>query len=386
MEFVLRCNDLKCRTQLHDRAVVTTCSHVFCSQCADSTGLSRAHNGNRQCPACGTALINPDDVVVAGLNPSEDYKTSVLSGLSPTVIMECASRGLAFYSYQSSQEIVYQEHLAKSLTEKYTNLNQQMDQLIHEANAQIKGLQDKIQSMQVEQASLEHKNHELSDAFRDKARAQQQIQKLYQSLKAQVMASHVANAAGDEADYALHTARPDRSVERLPGTRTGTANLSQFGVGNQQRGDGRRHNRDGSGSSGGRGDGQHRGGGIGLGPAWNSQAQAHGLGGRVYTGRESFILSLGVSFFQSVKTLNDVIESAPVGTPGQVQPRSRLPVLGGQRNPYLQADAGPSYQASPSLTRQPLGVGGRNVGGFGFGTKASKRASGGGMNANLGGR
>ena len=53
-------------------------------------------------------MINPDDVVVAGLNPSEDYKTSVLSGLSPTIVMECASRGLAFYSYQASQEMYYE--------------------------------------------------------------------------------------------------------------------------------------------------------------------------------------------------------------------------------------------------------------------------------------
>jgi hypothetical protein len=121
-------------------------SHVFCTRCADSTGLSQAPNANRQCPACGTNLTNPDDVVVAGLNPSEDYKTSVLSGLSPTIIMECASRGLGFYTYQSSQEIIYQEHLAKSLTEKYTSLSQQMDQLIHDANAQIKALQDKLHS------------------------------------------------------------------------------------------------------------------------------------------------------------------------------------------------------------------------------------------------
>jgi hypothetical protein len=70
----------------------------------------------------------------------------VLSGLSPTIIMECASRGLAFHSYQTSQEIVYQEHLAKGLTEKYNTLSQQMDQLIHEANAQIQALQDKMQS------------------------------------------------------------------------------------------------------------------------------------------------------------------------------------------------------------------------------------------------
>jgi hypothetical protein len=61
--------------------------------------------------------------------------------------MECASRGLAFYSYQTSQEVIYQEHLAKSLTEKYANLSQSMDQLIHDANAQIKALQEKLQGV-----------------------------------------------------------------------------------------------------------------------------------------------------------------------------------------------------------------------------------------------
>ena len=86
-------------------------------------------------------------MVVSGLSPSEDYKTSVLSGLSPTIIMECASRGLGFYSYQASQEIIYQEHLAKSLTEKYTLLNQQVDRLVHDANSRIKALQDKLEGM-----------------------------------------------------------------------------------------------------------------------------------------------------------------------------------------------------------------------------------------------
>jgi len=50
-------------------------------------------------------LLNKDDAAETQLNPSEDYKTSILSGLSPTVIMECAGRGLAFYSYQVTQEV-----------------------------------------------------------------------------------------------------------------------------------------------------------------------------------------------------------------------------------------------------------------------------------------
>ena len=50
-------------------------------------------------------LTNPDDVVVANLNPTEDYKTSVLSGLNPNVVMECAGRALNFWAYQTMQEM-----------------------------------------------------------------------------------------------------------------------------------------------------------------------------------------------------------------------------------------------------------------------------------------
>jgi len=105
-------------------------------------------------------LTNPDDAVIAQLNPSEDYKTSVLSGLTPTIIMECAGRGLAFYSYQATQEMwvehdlsghtqltlssVYQGHLAKSLTIKYSNMSSQLDKVINDANAEIASLREKL--------------------------------------------------------------------------------------------------------------------------------------------------------------------------------------------------------------------------------------------------
>lgn len=85
----------------------------------------------------------------------------MLSGLSPSIIMECAGRGLSFYSYQATQEMfgspradsarsltalhsVYQEYLAKSLTDKYSNLSTQLDQIIHEANSEIVTLRNKL--------------------------------------------------------------------------------------------------------------------------------------------------------------------------------------------------------------------------------------------------
>lgn len=50
-------------------------------------------------------LPKPDDVVVTNLNPTDDYKTSVLSGLSPNIIMECAGKALGFWAYQTAQEM-----------------------------------------------------------------------------------------------------------------------------------------------------------------------------------------------------------------------------------------------------------------------------------------
>jgi E3 ubiquitin-protein ligase CCNP1IP1 len=124
MEHILRCNTLKCRTDLNDHAVVTTCrynvllcqlvvllllmifSHVFCIDCANHLQLSDPPAGQRPvCPACDAHLTNPDDAVITNLNPTEDYKTSVLSGLSPNVIMECAGRALSFWAYQITQEV-----------------------------------------------------------------------------------------------------------------------------------------------------------------------------------------------------------------------------------------------------------------------------------------
>lgn len=119
-ELVMRCNNLQCRLELLDKAVVTTCryvmirlsststygfSHLFCLRCAKEGGLFRQHHAERTCPACGTELPKSDDCVATALNPSEDYKSSILAGLSPSIIMDCATRALSFYSYQAMNAV-----------------------------------------------------------------------------------------------------------------------------------------------------------------------------------------------------------------------------------------------------------------------------------------
>ena len=85
---------------------LTLASHIFCLDCASQSGLtSQTPEHHRVCPACRGQLSRPDDAVISNLNPTEDYKISVLSGLSPNVIMECAGRALSFWAYQMTQEM-----------------------------------------------------------------------------------------------------------------------------------------------------------------------------------------------------------------------------------------------------------------------------------------
>lgn len=219
--------------------------HIFCPTCAGTLGLSSSTAGERHCPACQTTLVNPDDVVITVLNPTEDYKTSVLSGLDPNTIMECAGRALLFWTYQTTQEMCvflsaarsccvltdnsyYQEFLAKTLTEKYTGLNTQMDKVVHNANTEISTLQARLsgsyrptllpelsseeeKDMQATHEQLQKKNQELVDLYREKCKKLSQITNLYNLLKSRAMRSHMQTAASDSVSQALNSLGASRN-------------------------------------------------------------------------------------------------------------------------------------------------------------------------------
>ncbi|KAL5588693.1 hypothetical protein FOBRF1_015221 [Fusarium oxysporum] len=214
MEHALTCNNLKCRRELSERALVTTCSHIFCMECAQRLGVNGQEADRRNtCPACHSQLTNPDDAVITNLNPSEDYKTSVLSGLSPNVIMECAGRALSFWAYQTTQDIYYQQYLYKTLTDKYSNLSVRLEKTVNEANSEIEGLHHKLSSLAAEQDALRRKNGEISRAYKDKSRKVLQLQELYDKVKRKAELGQIQRAASDAVDSTLQTTQIDSGYE-----------------------------------------------------------------------------------------------------------------------------------------------------------------------------
>ncbi|KAL1666767.1 hypothetical protein GGF50DRAFT_49951 [Schizophyllum commune] len=116
MDTDLKCNRLTCRKSLTDKAVVVL-------ECANELFTAA-----RLCPGASAYIYH----VVCSLRPSNDYKTSVLSGLSPSIILEICSRAISFWQYQIHQENSFQQAVVRNLTDKNAQLQKQLDNVVRE--------------------------------------------------------------------------------------------------------------------------------------------------------------------------------------------------------------------------------------------------------------
>lgn len=63
--------------------------------------------------------------------------------------------------------------------------------------------------------------HKMADAYKEKAKTQAHLHKVYTQLKAQVLAGQFASAASDDAEATLQSATGDRFIDRLTGPAAG---------------------------------------------------------------------------------------------------------------------------------------------------------------------
>ncbi|KAJ2063672.1 hypothetical protein IW146_009998 [Coemansia sp. RSA 922] len=135
-ECTLRCNNVKCRVSLAhaEEACVTKCSHIFCTQCATTL-----FNSSPVCPACQTVMTAPLDVMSVSLTLTEEYKSAILAGLPPAVIMDICSRAMSFWTYQASQELGYHQAMARSQKEKIRHVESRASATLADMREKLKG-------------------------------------------------------------------------------------------------------------------------------------------------------------------------------------------------------------------------------------------------------
>ncbi|XP_068731639.1 E3 ubiquitin-protein ligase CCNB1IP1-like [Montipora capricornis] len=192
MDNDLLCNFRKCRKRLNTHAWVTSCSHIFCDE--DGT---REFNKSLVCPACETNLSAKFDVIRVDLQASEQFKSMVLAGQKPEVIMEICSRALAFWTYQTHQEKMYQDYVANKAKEKATQLEQYYNQVLSKVQTELNSLKTQRSNDKKELEDTKKRYSELSERLMEKNRQYLKLQGMYDSLRRKSITPSVLEGRGD---------------------------------------------------------------------------------------------------------------------------------------------------------------------------------------------
>ena len=132
----LNCNNIMCRDPLgNSKVYVTYCSHIFCRRCGEMV------EKNLTCGACRADLTGEWRVVKVQQEPVEEWKSLVLAGLHPTIILEIATKALAFHYGQVQLECKFVQDKVKRANKRLGDVKNYYQQVVEQMQLRIKELQ-----------------------------------------------------------------------------------------------------------------------------------------------------------------------------------------------------------------------------------------------------
>ncbi|KAG2194022.1 hypothetical protein INT47_009913 [Mucor saturninus] len=189
----IHCNVVKCRKPLS--AEQRVCKYI------QTYNYSLNHNHDRPalplvrelvCPACHTTLSEgSDDIIITQLNPTEEYKSSVLAGLKPDIILDVCARAIAFYEYQTSQELAFRAVIQKSTQEKYNELRNKSELMQRDLIHMIKVEREKQKAIINDYETEKKKSQQIYSKLEDKTKQFQKLQTMYERLKRKTVGPNI---------------------------------------------------------------------------------------------------------------------------------------------------------------------------------------------------
>uniref|UniRef100_S4RXW0 Cyclin B1 interacting protein 1 n=1 Tax=Petromyzon marinus TaxID=7757 RepID=S4RXW0_PETMA len=168
-EELILCNVKTCRSKVSGYAWVASCSHIFC----DEDG-AKEFRKSLTCPACNADVSGKDDIVCHEVDPPEEYKSMVLSGLRPDIILEICSRALSFWTSQIHQEHLFQEYVNSTNTQM-SHVEKHYKQQIQDITMEISNLIQEIYFVKKKLKTYEAQYNEATEMLLKKNRQHQQL-------------------------------------------------------------------------------------------------------------------------------------------------------------------------------------------------------------------
>ncbi|KAJ1914247.1 hypothetical protein IWQ60_008880 [Tieghemiomyces parasiticus] len=128
------------------------------------------------CPACETVLAGKDEIVVTNLNPSGNYKTSILAGLRPELVAEIAALALNFWTYQVSQELAFRDMRMNQCQQDLKSREIHAATHLRQVEADLHLLKEKCEQVSCDHELEKRRAYELAEQLAEKERHIRRLQ------------------------------------------------------------------------------------------------------------------------------------------------------------------------------------------------------------------
>lgn len=120
---------------------------------------------------------------MADVKPTDEWKSLVLAGQCPEVILDISSRAISFWSYQMHQEQVYVEMEMKEVQEKWVATERFYQNTIVQLKGEISTLSDKCTEQGKQMEEQKRREAETVEQVVEKTRQLKKLQSLCDRLR-----------------------------------------------------------------------------------------------------------------------------------------------------------------------------------------------------------
>ncbi|RXK39524.1 hypothetical protein M231_03193 [Tremella mesenterica] len=132
---------------------------------------------------------------------------SILAGLTPSLILEIAARGMSFWTYQTSQESEFQTLVLKNAQTRLAQLEQQ----VNTVNGELQIANTRIANLEGELETVNRQKQDLINEVREKDREMNRLRGTYDKMKRRAILGSAAQAADIANGQAQHAGLTTRS-------------------------------------------------------------------------------------------------------------------------------------------------------------------------------
>ncbi|KAK1348710.1 hypothetical protein CWI37_0175p0020 [Hamiltosporidium tvaerminnensis] len=159
----MKCNNLKCRESIHNRAIITICCHIFCPKCGPKIKKSS------MCSACQN-FLKEEDILLKEIDV-----LPCLLGYNPEEIFEAARRGLSFWINQNEIENSIQNLKSDSLESQCMKYKKDLKSLESATKIEMDSLQAKINKLERNIEKERQNSYDLSVMLSEKTKQYQRL-------------------------------------------------------------------------------------------------------------------------------------------------------------------------------------------------------------------